>query len=149
MEGKPSHILRPRVIVYALILTVLTVTLLYMVATKSELELDIIRDRNSLYRTTPDGEIENSYTIRIVNMSDKDRTYRLTLGKELTGARVQVPQGAITVPAGAVRSFAMTIDIPAKQIKRPISEIRLKLDATDGSVSTVEKTRFIGPAPRR
>jgi cytochrome c oxidase accessory protein FixG len=149
MEGKPSHILRPRVIVYALILTVLTVTLLYMVSTKSELELDIIRDRNSLYRTTPDGEIENSYTIRIINMSDKNREYRLVLGKELAGARLKTPQDGIKVPAGAVRSFAITIDIAAEHLKRPITEIRLKLDTVDGSVSTIEKTRFIGPAPGR
>lgn len=149
MEGRPTRIIRPRIIVYAIILSLFIGILAYMIATKHELELDIIRDRNSLYRTTPDGEIENSYMIRIVNMSDKDRRYRLKLIDAPNGARLVLPKEGLNVPAGEVRGFPITIDVPRRNIKRPVTEISLKLETFDGSLSTTEKSRFIGPIPRR
>ena len=77
--GKKQHIMRPRVMVYAAILLLLSGALLtHMLSQRVPLELDVIRDRNTLYRETSDGLIENVYTLKILNMDSKPHRYLLT-----------------------------------------------------------------------
>ena len=48
LEGKLTHIVRPRMFVYAALISVITIALFYSMFTRMPLELDIIRDRNAL-----------------------------------------------------------------------------------------------------
>ena len=41
--------------------------LAFAVASRQLVELDVLRDRNALYRTLDDGRIENVYTLRVIN----------------------------------------------------------------------------------
>src|SRR5690606_15261946 len=67
MEGQKTRVLRPRTWVYGSVLLALIVGFGVTVANRSLLELDVLRDRNALYRALPSGEIENVYTLRVVN----------------------------------------------------------------------------------
>ena len=62
MHGKTTHVLRPRMVVYAALLLVGTGTLLYSLITRTPLILDVIRDRNALYREVRGDWIENAYS---------------------------------------------------------------------------------------
>lgn len=44
---------------------------------RSNIELNVIRDRQSLYRETHDDKIENSYTLKIRNKTQQTRLYRI------------------------------------------------------------------------
>jgi len=68
IDGKTTNLFRPRIIIYASLLIIVSLTLVYSIATRIPLELDIIRDRNALYRETVDGLIENIYTLKLINM---------------------------------------------------------------------------------
>jgi cytochrome c oxidase accessory protein FixG len=59
MQGRRTHVLRPRTIMYSLLLGLLTFGLIYAITQRMPLELDIIRDRQSLYRETSEGLVEN------------------------------------------------------------------------------------------
>ena len=61
------RLLRPRTIVYSTILVVLVTALVSAIALRPPVILDVIRDRNTLYRDVGRQGIENSYTVRIVN----------------------------------------------------------------------------------
>ncbi|UCE89298.1 MAG: cytochrome c oxidase accessory protein CcoG, partial [Pseudomonadota bacterium] len=68
MEGRTTRVLRPRVLIYTVLLAVIVGAWGYGLATRVPLGLDIIRDRNVLFRETREGYIENVYTLKVVNM---------------------------------------------------------------------------------
>ncbi|MGD2056376.1 MAG: cytochrome c oxidase accessory protein CcoG, partial [Gammaproteobacteria bacterium] len=76
MRGGKSHILRPRILIYATILLTIMSVFAYSFGQRSPLGLDVIRDRNRLYRETDEGKIENVYVLKILNMDDKAHAFR-------------------------------------------------------------------------
>jgi len=77
LDGKPSRVIRPRVIIYGTILLVIVCSTLWSMTHRMPLRADLIRDRNALYRELADGQIENVYTLKITNMDDASHEYSL------------------------------------------------------------------------
>jgi cytochrome c oxidase accessory protein FixG len=80
-EGRPKevHIIRPRTIYYALILTLVTAVLLTSLSFRDRLEVNIIRDRAPLFVTLSDGSIRNGYTYKVLNMEAEAKSYELSI----------------------------------------------------------------------
>ena len=64
------HILRPRVLIYTALITVLTSAFLFSLVTRNPLRVDIMRDRGALAREVEGVRIENIYRIQIMNASE-------------------------------------------------------------------------------
>ena len=79
LKNEETHVVRPRMLVYAGLLLVLIGSLVTSMATRTPIILDVIRDRNALYRELPGDIIENSYTIKLINQSNDAREFRLTV----------------------------------------------------------------------
>ncbi|MEN8132207.1 MAG: cytochrome c oxidase accessory protein CcoG, partial [Pseudomonadota bacterium] len=77
-EGK-AHILRPRIFIYATLLLAMSIGLFYSISQRVPLELDVIRDRNALYRETHEGLVENIYTLKVINKDTVEHSYRLAV----------------------------------------------------------------------
>ena len=75
LQGKPTSILRPRIIIYTLLLISIMSGVIYSIETRDSVELNILRDRNALYRENFEGIISNSYTIKVLNMDLIDHKY--------------------------------------------------------------------------
>ncbi|MGE8357932.1 MAG: cytochrome c oxidase accessory protein CcoG, partial [Microvirgula sp.] len=66
-----TRLKRPRVVMYAVVLlTVLGVAMTSLVM-RQPMRLDIVRDRASLVRETDEGMLENTYNLRLINLSEK------------------------------------------------------------------------------
>ncbi|MFO0028282.1 MAG: cytochrome c oxidase accessory protein CcoG [Pseudomonadota bacterium] len=92
IDGKPSRVLRPRVLIYSAILLLLAGGFVVSLAARVPLAVDVLRDRNALYREAPTG-YENAYTLKVMN---KDRhPHRFEIAVESS-----VPL-AISTPLGA------------------------------------------------
>jgi cytochrome c oxidase accessory protein FixG len=72
IEGKKSRIVRPRTVIYGTALVILIVGLVGAVSSRYELRMDVLRDRNALYRELATGSIENVYTLKVLNKSDRE-----------------------------------------------------------------------------
>src|SRR5690606_16411599 len=79
VEGKPGRILRPRVVIYGLALAALCVAWAWGISQRSELIVEVLRDRNALYRHAADGSVANDYTLKLINKSQQPQRYRVTL----------------------------------------------------------------------
>ncbi|NNL63306.1 MAG: cytochrome c oxidase accessory protein CcoG, partial [Woeseiaceae bacterium] len=79
LHGKKSSMLRPRILIYATLLFVLVAGLVTSMATRTPAILDVIRDRNTLYRELPGDVIENIYTLKLINQSNEPRSFDLTV----------------------------------------------------------------------
>jgi cytochrome c oxidase accessory protein FixG len=143
-DGKPTRILRPRVIVYGTLLTLLISGFAFAVASRQLIELDVLRDRNALYRTLDDGRIENVYTLRIVNKDGAPHT--LTLRVEgLPGAELDAETPTLRVEPSSVQSVPVRVRAPAGSVAGGV-DVRIVAEEADGKAKKVEsKARFIAP----
>ena len=145
MDGKTTHLFRPRILIYASLLVILSLALVYSIATRIPLELDIIRDRNALYRETVDGLVENVYTLKLINMDTKDHQYQLRIDGLKDMVFVQ-PKSKIKIKSGEVLTLAVRIQIDPVSLTKTSSTVHFYLHATDQpELAVIEKARFIGP----
>ena len=142
LEGKRSRIVRPRVLIYGGLLLAIFAGFVFGILTRTPLILDVIRDRNALYRTTADGSIENGYTLRIVNKDVAPRSFRV---------RIEGGEGIVLVESGASHAAAAeeVLTVPMT-LRAPAGAARGRVDlrvvvTSDAGVEAVEETRFFGP----
>lgn len=69
------RIFRPRVLIYSGILLAITVAMMVSLANKHSFKVDVIRDRGVLARIVEGGNIENVYTLQVMNATEKAQTY--------------------------------------------------------------------------
>jgi polyferredoxin len=106
--------------------------------------LDVIRDRNALYRETAENAIENVYYLRILNKDSAPHTFRLAVDG-MAGARIEEDRREWRVEGGEVYSVAVRVAVPAGAV-RGGHDIRFVLtDADAPARRVVEKARFIAP----
>ncbi len=144
LDGGKTHILRGRVIVYATILLLLVGGLLYSISQRVPLELDVIRDRNALYRETGEGLIENVYTLKIVNMDEHPHTYRLSVSG-LEGLRISGPS-EVEVPGGSIKTLIERLQVDPANVPQTSNWVFFHIEAEDDPrLKKVQKARFLGP----
>jgi len=122
---------------------------MYAISQRTLIDIDIIRDRNILYRETSDGMVENIYIIRAMNRDDVEHTYDLSvLG--ITNAKLQLNQPAIVIPPGSIADVQLSVVADPKSLTQRNMEIFFKFEARDGNtrLTAVEKARFLGPTPQ-
>ena len=144
MESQEARVLRPRVFVYAALLLVLVTGLVTSLATRTPLILDVIRDRNALYRELPNELIENIYTLKIINQSADPRRFTLAVSG-VPGISLDGVDEAILVDGGSVLSLPVRARA-SRDDASGISVIDFTLSALDDeSVVVTEDSRFLGP----
>jgi len=144
LEGQPTHIIRPRMLVYAGILVVLLVSTLVSIAVRVPAKLDVIRDRNALYRETDEGLIENVYTLRILNKDNQTHVYGVTI-KEQPDMELLLDKPEITIESGAVDDLSARLRVDPVDLKSRSTEVEFQLNSKDGEISISESARFVGP----
>ena len=148
IQGIKTKILRPRIFIYGGILLVLSAIFIYLVTTRMPLQLDVIRDRNQLYRETR-GLIENVYTLKVINMDEKTHSYLISAkAEDIEDIQLLADTNPVQVPEGEVLDVPVRLRADEADLKRRNSNIHFTVMATDDPVlHTTETSRFIGPAP--
>ena len=144
-KGNPQHILRPRILVYATILLVLCGALLTHVSQRVALDLDVIRDRNTLYRETREGLIENVYTLKILNMDSASHRYTLR-ADGIDCLKLVTDRPELEVAAGSVHETVVRLQADEFNLEQRSVPVRFHLQARDANhLSIIEEARFVGP----
>jgi cytochrome c oxidase accessory protein FixG len=143
LEHKPTRVLRPRVMIYAGLLSALGVGFVVALTMRSPVSLDVLRDRNSLYRLTDDGQVDNVYTLRILNKTEKEQRFRLEArgGSALT----LLPDREYTVGSGAVYSLPLRVRRPAYEPLGPETIEITARSVDDPEVHVTTDARFLAP----
>ena len=79
-EKARYRFLRPRTLLYAGILVLVSAIMLVTLTFRHTLDLDVIRDRNPNFVTLADGAVRNGYTLKLMNRTGQERTLLLTVG---------------------------------------------------------------------
>ncbi len=132
LSGKPTRVLRPRIIIYGLLLTVIFSSTLWSMTHRTPLRADLIRDRNALYRELPGGMIENVYTLKITNMDSVAHRYLLTApGMQDLIIELGRP---LQLAASEVSGFTVRLQLPSglrDDARNGVLQIPLQLQAED------------------
>ena len=144
MEGKKTNLLRPRIVIYSLLLIGILSGVIYSIETRDAVELNVLRDRNALYREDYEGTISNTYTIKILNMDTVDHTYSLKV-TGIEGIKTSI-KDPIHVNAGQVLEMPLQLSADPDTLHTTSINLTLSVQATDdASISTESEGRFIGP----
>ena len=142
--GKPAKILRPRILLYSALLLAIITGMLVSLGTRTPLRMEVIRDRNALYRLVADDQVENVYTLRVVNMTDQDQTYTLALSG-MDNLDADVP----TLSVAAADTAAFPIRLRTNQSggmgRMPVT--MTLIDSDDDGVQVERTTNFFFPVP--
>jgi len=136
------RVLRPRVLIYAVILTVIVAALGVSLALRTPFKADIIRDR-MLSRIVEDGLIENSFGLQIMNSGQAARRFRVSVsgvdGIRLAGTTEFEVDGA------AVRRVPLSVRLEPGLGKSGSNPIEFKVEAVDMPTQavTARSTFFI------
>ena len=142
LSTKASRIVRPRSVAYSLILVALIAGVSYGILNRSLVELDILRDRNVLYREVADG-IENVFTARILNKDLKAHTYEIEI-QGLHSHEVLLDRQQLVVPTGGVADATLTVR--ANVDFHGSREIVIRIAAQDDAqIHTETVAKFIAP----
>ena len=145
LSGRTRHVFRPRIFVYGLILAVITIGAFTSILGRSPIALDVIRDRNSLFRETNEGLIENVYILKVINMDKSEHEYSLSV-TGISGLNLKMDAFDIVVKSGEVIELPVRVSIDPESLQERSTEISFHLDALDGDdLSVTEEARFLGP----
>ena len=128
LKHKEGHVIRPRIIVYGLLLLVIISGTLYGMTTRTPLRAELIRDRNALYRELPGDIVENVYTLKITNMDDEPHSYDMTV---LNNDQVEIDLASpLDLAAEEVAGIIVRLRIP-KSAGQGVQNVELELQARD------------------
>lgn len=91
---------RPRVVVYGTLLLIAMVAMSTAFVTRSEVRLNVVRDRSVMARMVDQGAVENVYTLLLMNASDRVQTLHVAV-EPATELSLLHPYTVVLQPAEA------------------------------------------------
>ncbi|MBI1362279.1 MAG: cytochrome c oxidase accessory protein CcoG [Alphaproteobacteria bacterium] len=85
----PFRLLRPRVIVYALVFAITAGIMIVGLLTRPSFSVNVIKDRSLAFVMTSAGEVRQGYTLKLTNKQRSTRTLDLS-AEGLPGARIEL-----------------------------------------------------------
>ena len=136
------HVLRPRTIVYSVILLSVFAALITALALRVPLQLDVMRDRNALVRETSQGLVENSYRLMIINMDAKPHTYMLGV-TGVPNMKVMSDAAPLSVEALSSRLVSVRLQADPGEITGRTAKIVFQVTASDDTkLTSTQKSTF-------
>ncbi len=149
----PIRLLRPRVVLYASAMVIVSAVMLTALLLRPDLEVSILRDRNPLYVKLSDGGLRNGYTIKLLNKLYQPHSFRLALAG-LPGATLSIvglerqADPVVTVPPDELQSLRVYVTLDKQGVTAsPHEATDFTLVVTDVATSNQAKhtVTFRGP----
>jgi len=100
LAGKVRRVLRPRVLVYPVVLAVVGVLFLVQVGERTKADVWVLRQEGAPFTVLEDGTVSTPVRVKIENRSSAKRIYRVAL-EDSAGARVINPRPEYPLAPGA------------------------------------------------
>ena len=136
------RVARPRVLLYAGILSAVVTAAVIALYSRVPLKVDVIRDRGSLARELEDGSIVNVYRLQIMNTAERPRRFSINASGVPTLAVASEP--TVDVPAASTKSVPVRLQIAPGQLSRGSHRVDFHVRAIDDEqVAVNEKSSFV------
>ena len=96
--------------------------MLWALANRTLLDLNVLPDRNPYYVRLSNGDIRNGFTVKILNKLHEPRDFKVAIqglpNATLRIAGTPVGQNTVQVPTDSLREFRIFIVVPKNQVSR-------------------------------
>jgi cytochrome c oxidase accessory protein FixG len=145
LTGQPWTWKRFKLVGYGAAVLVMVLLFALTLANRVPLGLDVLRNRGQLYQEVPGGFVQNTFTVKILNMDKAPHTYRLSVdGLPAPG---MVPDAAINVARGGIEAVSVNVIVDPDKLTSVNTSIEFSVVSEDGRLSASTESRFIGPMP--
>ncbi len=144
LAGRPSGLLRPRVVIYSLALLTTLSLLTITLSTRKAAEVILLRSSSEPYLVEDDGRIANQLRVKIVNRSNATQRYTATV-IGLDAGTVIAPELPLTIAAGAQRTTSLFLIAPFAIFREGRHGITLRVSDGD-AFSTDLPFVLLGPS---
>lgn len=151
-EEPKKRLIRKRTVAYAILLSAVVGLMTYGLLNRSELEINVQRDRSPLFVQLSDGAIRNGYTFKILNMINVPQTYTLAISG-LNEAKLSViglgkdPVDTVTldVKADTVATYRVFVRAPLESMRSQFEDMEFILTNSETGDVVRYDSRFAGP----
>ncbi len=136
--------LRPRVIIYSLILLIALGGVIYGFASLAPTEFKVTHNRQPLFVTLSDGSIQNRYTLKLLNKTKQPITVRYQVSG-VDGATLQALDEVVMVEPGHVVPIQALVKVPADKIDSATMPLYFEAQVVDNpALNSRYETVFMG-----
>lgn len=137
-----AHVLRPRTVVYSVVLLAIVATLGVALLNRVPLRVDAIRDRIAA-RETAEGYIENVYRLQIINMENQPHRYAISVSG-LPGIKLADSSPVVEVAPLGTHDAVVHVQIDPTEIKGRSSPVQFKIQSLDNpGLTKIVRSTFL------
>ncbi|HYH21903.1 MAG TPA: cytochrome c oxidase accessory protein CcoG [Azospirillum sp.] len=155
VQGKqaPVKFIRPRTIIYSLIMLTVASAMAAGLMLRPNVDVNVLRDRAPLFVVLSDGDVQNAYTVKILNKTHEPRTYAVTLqglkAPELSVAgdssQTALPELRLGAPADAVATYRIFARVPKADAKSGSTDVTVIVRDVNTGDSNRHASVFLAP----
>jgi len=135
--------LNARIKSYIAVLALLLSLLVFLLVSRTDLDVRLMRTAGMTYNTLPDGRISNLYTLKVINKTHKDIPYSIRL-ENIPGTIVPVGSSTMLVKKEDYSNMQFFVQLDKKELKGWKTIIRIGLYENNEKLKTIT-AKFIGP----
>ncbi|MDD1526382.1 cytochrome c oxidase accessory protein CcoG [Bradyrhizobium sp. WBOS7] len=153
-EGKAPiyRIVRARTIVYSAIIAAIGGFMVYTLATRSLLDVNVLHDRNPVAVKLSDGSIRNAYTVRLLNKSGYDRAIAIDVEGPINPTMHVVGVDSVTpdrpiivIPRDSTSELRLLVTAPAENNPEKSIPVRFHVMDIGLGVAASATDNFVAP----
>ena len=140
--------LRPRTFVYSAIWLAVGLAMFYSLLHRERLEVNVLNDRNPIYVRLSDGSIRNGFTVKILNMEQRPRSFVVSAeglpGSSMTmtgGDGAPLREFTIDVEADKLRAIKVYVAVPPLLLEG--EQVPFEFKVVEQASQTTAETRSI------
>jgi polyferredoxin len=137
------HVARPRVLIYSAILSAVVAAFMFGLLTKSDLKVNVMRDRGVAGREVDGGLIENVYRLQVMNVGEHYQFYSIKVGG-MPGIAL-ASDNVIELPAESSHVFTVRVRVAPESGQAGANPVRFEIESLLGDAQTSEKATFLIP----
>ena len=148
LEGRPVKKLyqHPRTLVYVAILLLALGGIIYGLTHLGALTLRVAPERQPLFVRMSDGSIQNKYTFKVLNKTDKDLYVKISAEGGIKDQVIVDANQLQLVHHGKATGFTVFVKAPDTNITKEVTPIQFRVENTeDPTMSAEYNTMFNGP----
>ncbi|MEO9802168.1 MAG: cytochrome c oxidase accessory protein CcoG [Reichenbachiella sp.] len=144
IESGQKKLFTPRVAGYSVILLALVGFLSFMLISRSDVEITVLKVPGTLYQKTDDGQISNLYNIQFVNKTFEELEIELKVLNNPKAIISRVGTQRIIIPANDKYEGVFFIKMTSTEITKTKTNVDIGV-FTDGKLIDEIDTKFLGP----
>ncbi len=143
LAGKKTSVLRPRVVIYSILLVGVFSTFLYLLSIDRTAELTLLRGIGAPFVVMSDGRVQNQLRVKVRNRTADDHAYEIRVAG-IEGAQIIAPANPLHVKAKDLVETTVFVLAPATAFASGVRDIKVEL-VDEAGKSHARNYRLLGP----